>query len=101
MIVVAALIFLGGIVVFVITAVQASRGRRRWLWQDGSTASGGLVIRGLVASLAIGGLVAFLAWPERLEDMALLPTEATMVLVALVFTVAAVVLRAGTRRASS
>ncbi|MET4637218.1 serine hydrolase domain-containing protein [Mycetocola sp. 2940] len=101
LIVIAAVIFLGGIVVFVITAVQASRGRRRWLRLDGSTASRGLLIRGLVTSLAILGLVAFLAWPERLEYVALLPTEATMVLVALVVAVAAVVVRAGTRRASS
>jgi CubicO group peptidase (beta-lactamase class C family) len=101
LIVLAAVIFLGGIVVFVITAVQASRGRRRWVGLDGSTASRVLVIRGLVTSLAILGLLAFLAWPERLEYVALLPTEATMVLVALVLAVAAVVVRAGTRRASS
>ncbi|MBG6239962.1 CubicO group peptidase (beta-lactamase class C family) [Mycetocola sp. CAN_C7] len=101
MIVLAALISLGGTVMLVVTTVQASRGRRRWLWHVGSTVSRGLVMRGLVTALAIGGLVVFLAWPERQEYLALLPTEANTVLVAAVLAVAAVVVRAGTRRAGS
>lgn len=100
MIVGAALIFLGGLVVVIFTIVQAARGKRRWLWQVGSSASRHLVIRGVVAALAIGGLIAFLAWPERQEYIALLPTEAAIVLVAVVFAATAVVLHTGIRRAS-
>jgi CubicO group peptidase (beta-lactamase class C family) len=97
----AALVFVGGLVVFVVTTVQASRGRRRWLWQAGASTPRRLVIRGLGAALAIGGVLAFLAWPERLQYVALLPTEAALVLVGVVFAGAALVVRAGTRRASS
>lgn len=100
MIVIAAIASLGGIIVFVVTGVQASRRNLRWLWHPGSSGSRRLVIRGLVATLAIGGLAAFLAWPERVEIMALLPTEAAIVQGAVVLAVAAVVLRTGTRRVS-
>jgi CubicO group peptidase (beta-lactamase class C family) len=103
MIVVAATILLGGIVVLVGTAVQTSRGSRRWLWQGRSSGSRPLRIRGLKIALALVafvGFVVFVAWPERLQDTALLPTESAMVVVAVVLAAAAMVLRAGTRRAS-
>ncbi|MET0887477.1 MAG: hypothetical protein ABWX92_13620 [Mycetocola sp.] len=58
------------------------------------------MIRGLVAALAIGSLIAYLIWPERQEDLALLPTESGLVLGTVTFAVVAVVLAAGTRRAS-
>jgi CubicO group peptidase (beta-lactamase class C family) len=98
--VVAALIFVGVIVMLIVTANQASRGNRRWLWQPGFTASRPLLIRGLVAALAIGALIGFLAWPERLVDAALLPTEAAMLFAAVLLAVGAVLARAATRRAS-
>ena len=96
----AAVLLLGVLVVIVVTAVQARRGKRRWLWQTRSTESRQFVIRGAITALAIGGLITFLTWPERQVYVALLPAEAATVLVAVVLAVAAVVLRASTRRAS-
>ena len=96
----AAVVFIGVLVVIIVTAVQARRGNRRWLWQTGPTTSRQFVIRGTITALAIGGLITFLAWPERQVYVALLPAEAATVLVAVVLAVAAVVLRASTRRAS-
>jgi CubicO group peptidase (beta-lactamase class C family) len=100
MIVTAAAVALGAIVVFGGTAVQAGRGKRRWIWQTGSLASRRPILRGVVATSAIGGLIGFLAWPDRLAEAAVLPPEAAMVAVAAALAAAAVVLRAGTRRAS-
>jgi hypothetical protein len=97
---VAALVLTGVLVLIMITAVQARRGNRRWLWQTRPTAPRQFVIRGTIGALAIGGLITFLLWPERQVYVALLPAEAATVLVAVVLAVAAVVLRASTRWAS-
>jgi len=96
----AAVVFIGVLVVIIVTAVQARRGNRRWVWQTGPTTSRRFVVRGTVAALAIGGLIAFLVWPERQVYVAVLPAEAATVLAAVALAVAAVVLRASTRRAS-
>jgi hypothetical protein len=96
----AAVVFIGVLVVIITTAVQARRGNRRWLWQAASATSRQFVIRGTIAALAIGGLIAFLAWPERMQYVALLPAEAATVLIAVVLAAGAVALRASTRRAS-
>ena len=95
----AAVVFIGVLVVIIVTGVQARRGNRRWLWQTGSTASRQFVIRGTIAALAIGGLIAFLVWPERLVYVTLLPAEAATVHVAVALAVGAVVALASTRRA--
>lgn len=96
----AVVVFAGVLTVIIVTAVQARRGNRRWLWQTRSTTSRQFVIRGVIAALAIGALIAFLVWPERQVYVALVPAEAATFLVAVVLAVAAVVLRASTRRAS-
>lgn len=95
----AATIFAGVLAVVIVTAVQAARGRRRWVWHAGASTPRRLVTRGAIAAVAIGGLLAFLAWPERLEYVLLLPLEAGTVLVAVVLAVLAVAVRVGTRKA--
>ena len=94
------LVLIGVLVVIIVTAVQARRGNRRWLWQTATDHLPAVRVRGTITALAIGGLITFLAWPERQVYVALLPAEAATVLVAVVLAVAAVVLRASTRRAS-
>ncbi|MGC5224485.1 serine hydrolase [Micromonospora sp. DT81.3] len=96
----AAVVFIGVLVVIIVTAVQARRGNRRWLWQTGQTTSRQFAVRGIFTALAIGGLIAFLIWPERQVYVAVMPEEAATVLVAAVLAVAAVVLGASTRRVS-
>jgi CubicO group peptidase (beta-lactamase class C family) len=96
---IAGVVFGGGLAVIIITLVQAGRGKRRWLWRAEST-SRRLLIRAGIVVIAVVGLGAFLLWPERQLYVTLLPAEATTVLVAVVLAVAAVALRASTRRGS-
>jgi CubicO group peptidase (beta-lactamase class C family) len=100
LVVVAGVVFLGILVALLIIGAQFSAGSRRWLWQAQRPTASRLMIRSLVGGLAVAGLVAFLTWPERLVDTALLPTEAAMVLVAVVLAVITALVGAGTRRAS-
>jgi len=95
----AAAVFLGVLVVLIIIAVQARRRSRRWLWQVRPSLPR-LVTRGAIMVVAVGGLVAFLTWPERQQYVALLPSEAAIVLAAVVLAIGTVALLVSTQRAS-